>query len=92
MERVKRTNFHRIMSETHPDWYAYEWAGFLGADPKIIRGYKLGRLDWTPGHLHHFAEMLGVQPRELLGWDEDETWADPFEKLLRREERHALQE
>jgi hypothetical protein len=88
----RRTNFARIMAETHPDWKAYEWAGYLGADPKVLRMYKRGEWEFTVAHLTRFAELLDVEPRDLLGWDEDLLWNDPFAKLLNREERHSLQE
>jgi hypothetical protein len=92
MERVRRTNFARLMNEQHPYWHSYEWAGYLGADPKVLRGYARGTRDWSLRHLHRFAEMMEVDPADLLGWDDDEYWADPFERLLKRAERHAVQE
>lgn len=76
-------------------WTQEELAKKMGyTDRSMIAKIESGKVDLSQSKIIEFARVFGVDPGDLLGWDEPETFDTPEEFELRWQQigggRHPL--
>lgn len=79
---MRRTRLAAKLAER--PWPHYIWAAHIGIPPTRLSWYQRGVKEIRPEDVALICEAMGCRPEDVVGWDPDEAWDDPYEQRVRR--------